>query len=463
MNWEHIHLIQGRNHKIAFYWPTSTIKVISDSAFQIITLLKKGYSLNTIVEKFPRYNEEMIVSFIESFNVSIDQIINEKQRRSEIKHKCDEIKIINRITVHVSNDCNLRGRYCYAQGGNYGMNRGLMSVETANAFVDFCIKEFSKIYRIVFFGGEPLLNIDAMETICNRFMQYEKEGKISYVPSFILVTNGTILNDRLVRFINEKIDIVSVSIDGPIEVHDSNRVFVNGEGSYYKTAKFIQKLKENTNVQIQYEATYTRSHIERCLSRESVMEFIDNEFGIGGAVIDEDSIGPQPLLDYWDKLYDNFEKDGRFKYLPEDFFHVFNLIINNEENNVCPVITKTFAVNTNGDIYACHLLNGKKQNSLGNVCYMNVFNNAASFQNILENTKFKNTEKCFNCWAQRLCGGCAVHGFYDKEKQEFAKEPNENNCDFMRLYLEKVILFITNIRKNQELWLKLIEYAKSIN
>jgi hypothetical protein len=141
------------------------------------------------------------------------------------------------------------------------------------------------------------------------------------------------------------------------------------------------------------------------------MEFIDNEFGIGGAVIDEDSIGPQPLLDYWDKLYDNFEKDGRFKYLPEDFFHVFNLIINNKENNVCPVITKTFAVNTNGDIYACHLLNGKKQNSLGNVCYMNVFNNAASFQNILENTKFKNTEKCFNCWAQRLCGGCAVHGF----------------------------------------------------
>ena len=51
----------------------------------------------------------------------------------------------------------------------------------------------------------------------------------------------------------------------------------------------------------------------------------------------------------------------------------------------------------------------------------------------------------------------------DKEKQEFAKEHNENNCDFMRLYLEKVILFITNIRKNQELWLKLIEYAKSIN
>lgn len=60
------------------------------------------------------------------------------------------------------------------------------------------------------------------------------------------------------------------------------------------------------------------------------------------------------------------------------------------------------------------------------------------------------------------CSGSGK-AFYDKEKQEFAKEPNENNCDFMRLYLEKVILFITNIRKNQELWLKLIEYAKSIN
>ena len=463
MNWGHIHLIRGRIHSIAFHWPTSTIKIINDFAFQIITLLKKGYSLNSIVDIYSDCDKEMIISFIESFDASINQIINEKRKQSKIIFKSHSERTINRITVHVSNDCNLRCKYCYAQGGNYGLGRGNMSLETAKAFVNFCVKEFDRVCRIVFFGGEPMLNINAMETICNSFKQYRKERKISYIPSFILVTNGTILNDRLMSFINTNIDIVSVSIDGPVDVHDANRVFIDGKGSYNRTASFIRKLKESSNVQLQYEATYTRTHLEKQVSRESVMEFLDNEFGLNGAVVDEDSIGLQPLLDYWENLYENFVKERNFKYLPEDFFHVFSLIINNEENHVCQVVKKIFAVNADGEIFACHLLNGVERNCLGNIRGINIFNSTPSFQFVLEDMQFKNTEKCLSCWAQRLCGGCAVHGFYHKEKQEFKKEPNGDHCAFMKQYLEKIILFISSIRKNNDLWLRLVDYANSIN
>ena len=154
---------------------------------------------------------------------------------------------------------------------------------------------------------------------------------------------------------------------------------------------------------------------------------------------------------------------GLKRHLPEDFFHVFSLIINNEENHVCQVVKKIFAVNADGEIFACHLLNGVERNCLGNIRGINIFNSTPSFQFVLEDMQFKNTEKCLSCWAQRLCGGCAVHGFYHKEKQEFKKEPNGDHCAFMKQYLEKIILFISSIRKNNDLWLRLVDYANSIN
>ena len=69
----------------------------------------------------------------------------------------DETKTFNdtidRITLHVSNDCNLRCKYCYATGGTYGKSRNLMSIETAKKFVDYCCENFKKVRNIVFFGG----------------------------------------------------------------------------------------------------------------------------------------------------------------------------------------------------------------------------------------------------------------------------------------------------------------------
>ena len=57
---------------------------------------------------------------------------------------------MHRITVCVANDCNLRCKYCYAQGGNYGSSRKLMDESTAREFVDFCIRNFGKVERVLF-------------------------------------------------------------------------------------------------------------------------------------------------------------------------------------------------------------------------------------------------------------------------------------------------------------------------
>ena len=85
--------------------------------------------------------------------------------------------MIKRITLHISNDCNLRCKYCFGGGGSYNQERNLMTEQTAIEFVDFCVEQFERVEKIVFFGGEPMLNLKGMEIVCNRFKYYKEEGK----------------------------------------------------------------------------------------------------------------------------------------------------------------------------------------------------------------------------------------------------------------------------------------------
>ena len=372
-------------------------------------------------------------------------------------------KHISRITVHVSNDCNLRCKYCYAQGGHYGGERILMAANTAEMFVDFCVKEFDKINRIVFFGGEPLLNPKIIDIICARFKQYKAQNKISYIPLFVIVTNGTVLSDEIIDLIQRHIDLVCVSIDGEKEFHDSNRVFKDGTGSFEKVSDFITAVQRKTVKSLQYEATYTKTHIDSDYQRETVMEFLKKQFGIDGAVVDEEGLGYDPLLEYWNKMLELEDDNILFEFLPEDFYHIFTKLLNNKDNYFCPVAKRTFAVNCNGDIYACHLLNGKGHDSLGNIQSKNIFNTPTSYASFYQKKSFKNTMECEQCWAHRLCGGCTVNGFYDEKNQEFTEKPNVDRCDFMRKYLEKIIAFIVRIRKKPMLWNRLIQLSQAYN
>ena len=55
------------------------------------------------------------------------------------------------VTLHLTNACNLRCRYCYVHHGKQFMDR-----EVARAAVDFAASAGSRC-GVVFFGGEPLL------------------------------------------------------------------------------------------------------------------------------------------------------------------------------------------------------------------------------------------------------------------------------------------------------------------
>ncbi len=455
MDLKHLHLIKSNDSILAYYPSTFDLIAISETSFQVLTALKLNMSIDSIALKYHLETDE-----IQSMLCSLENSLTKD--KVTVKFEEHDTGIVNRITLHVSNDCNLRCKYCYAGGGNYKQAKGMMSLQTAQQFVDFCVEQFEKIGHIVFFGGEPMLNVTIMEFICRTFKEYYKNGTSSFLPKFGIITNGTLLTSDILNFIQNNLAFITVSIDGLKKYNDANRVFANGLGSYDKISRFIHTVLKETTVPIRYEATFTQYHMDHQCKYEDIINALTGEFGIGGEVVDEISIESKKLQEYWNTLdYEDLVKSD-YKNLPQGFWNILYSLVYKKPRQMCPVPKKNFAVASDGEIYPCHMNNGEYHNSLGNVGGINIFNTPVILEKHVSCFHLKNNIKCIECWANNICGGCSLKWFYDEKTQLYKEVPNEELCKSIRIHLEHLLLLIIHIRKSPRLWKAFLERTKNM-
>ena len=154
--------------------------------------------------------------------------------------------IAKNITFIVTKDCQLACKYCYLVGKNV---KERMSWETAKQFVDYVLghEEYFPEESVVwdFIGGEPFLEIELIDRICDylktRMFELDHHWFDSYRFSFS--TNGINYHTPEVqRFIKKNREHLSIgiTIDGTEKKHDLNRVYKNTDkGSYRDVVKNI--------------------------------------------------------------------------------------------------------------------------------------------------------------------------------------------------------------------------------
>lgn len=115
-----------------------------------------------------------------------------------------------------------------------------MNFETAQAFIDYILSDNFKREEAViieFIGGEPLIEVELIDRICDYFKTktFEKDLDWYWNYRISIYTNGVNYSNQKVQdFIkknHEKLSL-TITIDGIKEKHDLQRVFPNGEGSY---------------------------------------------------------------------------------------------------------------------------------------------------------------------------------------------------------------------------------------
>ncbi len=367
---------------------------------------------------------------------------------------------IKKIMLCVSNDCNLRCKYCYAQGGNYGRARFLMNSDTAIKFIDFCYEQFSGVESIIFFGGEPMLNFSIMKLVCERFSQICK-GWIKQ-PKFGVITNGTITNDAIFNFVKQYISNITVSIDGPKFINDFNRIDAFGNGSFNRIDQFIRKYSQIKSIEFSYEATFTKYHIKTKYDYVKLKKFFQNKYHIIGSIVNEDSLNNTYSIEYLKIISKEKIISSNFECLPADFWHYLELIVYKRKNSLCQIGEKSFSVYPDGDIYLCHLLNGKRNACIGSIRdnYKISILKYQDQKNIFPIST--NRTQCLDCWCRSLCGGCTVSIFYDKVSKDISRSPNSDYCKLFRQYAEQMLLLIAKIKTDSTLWNGMLNFIKTI-
>ena len=166
--------------------------------------------------------------------------------------------LVKSLCLMIAQDCNLRCKYCFGDGGSYGQERAIMTPEVGCKAVDFLIKASGprKHCEMDFFGGEPLMNMKTVKAVTEYARQKEKETGKKF--KLTLTTNGMLLSDENIKWLNDNDFSLVLSLDGRKEVHDAMRPDVGGHGSYDRVIKNFKKcLDSREGGDYDYRGIYT--------------------------------------------------------------------------------------------------------------------------------------------------------------------------------------------------------------
>lgn len=151
-----------------------------------------------------------------------------------------------------SGSCNLRCRYCFYADEMHNRaeaSYGLMSEETLEILVQKTLQRVSRSVTFAFQGGEPTLaGLDFFRALIGFENKYRTEG-IEIHNS--IQTNGIVLDEQWARFLHDNHFLVGLSLDGYEELHDENRKFPDGSGSFRRVleaARLLEQFRVDFNI-----------------------------------------------------------------------------------------------------------------------------------------------------------------------------------------------------------------------
>jgi uncharacterized protein len=322
--------------------------------------------------------------------------------------------------------CNSQCRYCYKksmQEFDNQLEKKFKFDFSAPESLEINIKKLKRFLLkdpepvLIFYGGEPLLEIDKIIRIMDEI----------HIP-FRMQTNGKNLDKLPVKYLN-RITRILISIDGDKERTDYNK----GDGTYDKIIQNISLIQRNG---------YKGEIIARMTISEfpDVYEQVKNLIKAGFTSIhwqidagfykfdydyekfkkfsEEYNKSISKLINFW---ITQIEKGIRLY----PFIGIADSLLNNEKTLLrCGAGHSGYTITTDGKIVACPIMNCIKDFEAGDLN-----------SNPKELKKFSISGKCTTCSYFDLCGGRCL---YWNKAELWPEQGNELICNTIKHMIDEI-------------------------
>ena len=424
-----IHCYQSNGYSIVMDVNSGAVHVVDDLVYQLVPLLEplvkekkdKGEILDFVKAQQLPYTEEETAEAVDEILLLAQegQLYTEDIYENYIDSFKNRETVVKALCLHIAHDCNLACRYCFADEGEYHGRRAIMSYEVGKKALDFLVANSGNRtnLEVDFFGGEPLMNWEVVKQLVAYGRSLEEEHHKKF--RFTITTNGVLLNDEILEFVNKEMGNMVLSIDGRKEVHDRMRPHRGGQGSYDEIVPKFKKAAESRG-QMNYYVRGTYTHYNTDFAKD-VLHLAD----LGFKQISVEPVVAPETEDYAIREEDLPQLLAQYDELAEEMikrrkegngFNFFHFMIDLEGGpcvakrlSGCGSGTEYLAVTPWGDLYPCHQFVGNEDFLMGNV------DEGVLRTDIRDEFKQCNVyakEKCKDCFAKFYCsGGCAANSY----------------------------------------------------
>jgi uncharacterized protein len=336
---------------------------------------------------------------------------------------------ITKLVFDLASTCNMGCSYCFADRGRYGVTKSsgpkLLTTELAADIIEKVLKNCDHLGHIKFFGGEPLLAFDAIREICERTKAAAHQKLLTRAPTFNIITNGTVYSAAIAKTLAEHSVRMTVSVDGPKTIHDAQRTFSNGKGTFDRIAKNIKKFHEAGCQLGVLEAVFTPLHCELGVSMvglyKSLMDSFEDIFEmIVVHPLDQPTLDHMPNSEFKTKYISEMQGQTKELYnflMLHDtgtlqrarFLQMLKMLTNTvRDENLCGVGSDIITVKADGSVYSCYVFSEMEAYRYGSILtdeFWKKYSDGSSSTVMQVGSRFKH-EACKACDVQKVCTHC---------------------------------------------------------
>lgn len=440
----------------------------------------------------------------------LDKLTPNKDQLRMILKKQIRNYVPRKLMIEVTEECSLRCKYCFftnKESNRRKHSERTMPLDIAYRAIDYYYERYSSVLQCLtiseiesvvkknppnlsWWGGEPLTNFELLIKTKKYFedKNWEKYGLSKKDFVYVIATNLTILNSKIIDFFIENNIHLLVSLDGGEKEHDANRLFPNGQGSFNIVMKNILYLieknpiysKENIilqpvwseNIDISKAAIFFKNNFNLDTVNRKILgaipSFQRKEY-VYMSELEKEVIKKSSINSFETILLDLSNRTKEYIWnllsINKDLYLLFKQIVDLEKKLIfdnpngsnfhskmfsCPIGCDSIFVASEGSLFAC--CKTDYSYPIGDV---GKGIDEEKIISLYESYHTKISLQCKNCWAFPLCSICPAMVCWNGT----FSLPEKSECDFIKKQ-KKILLkqYILLTQEYEYLYLIIIDF-----